>query len=66
MHNEGDILVAIDRDDLSGKRISDVLQILGTKKEGDIVEFTLLDCEAFNAHNYKRVRTGNVQRENEY
>ena len=66
MHNEGDILVAIDRDDLSGKRISDVLQMLGTKKEGDIVEFTLVDREAFNAHDYKRVRTGNVQRENEY
>jgi len=66
MHNEGDILVAIDRDDLSGKRISDVLQMLGTKKEGDIVEFTFVDREAFNAHDYKRVRTGNVQRENEY
>ena len=50
MHNEGDILVAIDRDDLSGKRISDVLQMLGTKKEGDIVEFTFVDREAFNAH----------------
>jgi len=52
IHNEDDILVAIDNEDLSGKCITDVLQ--------------LFDWEAFNAHDYKRVCSGNVERENEY
>ena len=58
--NKGDVLVAIDGVDLSGKRQGDILDMISRKKVGDTCNFTFIDKEAFNFHNYRRVRKGKV------
>jgi hypothetical protein len=58
--NNGDVLVATDGIDLSGKKQEDLLGMISTKKEGDTWRFTFIDKEAFNFHNYRRVRKGKV------
>jgi hypothetical protein len=58
--NKGDVVVAIDGVDLSGKKQGDILDMISRKKVGDTCNFTFIDKEAFNFHNYRRVRKGKV------
>jgi len=60
MKNVGDVLAAIDGQDLSGKKMAEVLEIVAGKQVGDIMELTFVDRVGFNEHSYKRLRTGNV------
>jgi hypothetical protein len=53
--NVGDILVAIDGEDIAGKKMSEVLKMIEPKEVGGVLELTFVDRVAFNEHSYKQL-----------
>jgi hypothetical protein len=64
LQNVGDILVAINGEDIAGKKMPEVLKMIEPKVVGDVLELTFVDRVAFNKHSYKHLQTGNVSPKN--